>query len=180
MIHVITLEAFDEDEVRHVCRSLFAAYGVGSEHAAELPVPEGARAGKALDPVKLLEGLTPPKTFADDKVIYLVKAPLVPRPSTAGPLPTHGYALYGASRAVASSADAVPPPGAAEPEQARLDAFAKLAVHQIGHLWSLHHCLDPRCSMTLPWLAGYFQNASPGLCPFCRDKSERRMKNPPA
>jgi hypothetical protein len=179
MIHVITLETFEEDAVRHVCRSLFAAYGVGSEHAADLPLPESARAGKAIDPVKLLTGVTPPKTFADDKVIYLVRTPLAPRPSSSGPLPSHGYALYGEGRAVASSAEAIPPPTSAEPELAKLDAFAKVAVHQVGHLWNLHHCLDLRCSMALPWLPGYFQGSSAGLCSFCRDKSERRMKNAP-
>ncbi|MHB1844135.1 MAG: archaemetzincin [Deltaproteobacteria bacterium] len=180
MIHVVTLEPFPAEEVQAVCRALFNAYGVGSELAGGLELPEDARVGDALDAVKLLAEVEQVKTFADDKVLYLVQQPLAPRESPVGPLPTHGFSRYGADRAVASAGILPLPKGAADPEQARTIALAKLAIHQVGHLWDLHHCLDARCAMAPPWGVAWIKGGQPELCAFCRAKSERRMKTAPA
>ncbi|MHB8420876.1 MAG: archaemetzincin [Myxococcales bacterium] len=174
MIHVVTLEPFEADEIQAVCRALFAAFGVGSEHVGELELPDEARDGGKLDGPKLLVEAGPVKTFADDKIVFLVQSPLAEREGPRGQLPTQGYAKYGADKAVASAAG-LP----ADPE-ARGKALAKLAVHQVGHLWDLHHCLDHRCAMTPPWGVAYARSSLPELCSFCREKSERRMKTTPA
>ncbi len=174
MIHVVTLEPFEAEDVQLVCRTLFAAFGVGSEHVGEQGLPEEARDGGKLDAAKLLSEAGPVKTFADDKILFLVQSPLADRPSPRGLLPTHGYAKYGGDRAVASAA------GLPSEPEARGLALAKLAVHQVGHLWDLHHCLDHRCAMTPPWGVAYARSPAPELCAFCREKSERRMKTTPA
>ncbi|HUB06204.1 MAG TPA: hypothetical protein VMB50_04345 [Myxococcales bacterium] len=170
MIHVVTLEPFEAEEIQAVCRALFAAFGVGSEHVGELELPDDARDGSKLDAAKVLSEAGPVKTFADDKILFLVQSPFADRPGPRGLLPTQGYAKYGADRAVASAA------GLAGDPEARGRALAKLAVHQVGHLWDLHHCLDYRCSMTPPWGVAYARGQLPELCAFCREKSERRMK----
>lgn len=170
MIHVVTLEEFPEEEVQAVCRALFAAFGVGSEHVGSQPLPSEAREKGKLDSVKLLAEAGPVKTFADDKILFLVQSALADREGPRGPLPTQGYAQYGGGKAVASANGLTPDPGA------RGQALAKLAVHQVGHLWDLHHCLDYRCAMTPPWGVAYARGSAPELCSFCRDKSERRMK----
>ena len=180
MIHVVTLEPFEPEAVQLICRALFVAYGVGCEHAGELEVPEDAQSGDGIDVVKLLAEAPQVKTFADDKILFLVQSKLVPRESPMGPLPTQGYAKYGGDKAVASVAGLSPAPGSGTPEDALALSAAKLAVHQVGHLWDLHHCLDHRCSMLPPWGVLYAHVARAELCAFCRDKSERRMKLSPA
>ncbi len=174
MIHVVTLEPFEAEEVDVVCHALFAAYGVGCEHAAALELPEEAREDGPLDAVKILSNAGPVKTFADDKILFLVHSPLSPRESPVGLLPTHGYASYSEDKAVASAA------GLPDDPAAQAAALAKLAVHEVGHLWDLHHCLDHRCAMCPPWSVAYARNPAADLCSFCRAKSERRMKLNPA
>ncbi len=180
MIHVVTLEPFDADRSQAICRALFTAYGVGCELSGELELPDDAEGPEGLDAEKLLSEAEQVKTFADDKVLYLVQRTLAPRPSPVGPLPTHGFARYGGDRAVASAGSL---PGRDDGEAATLArtlAIAKLAVHQVGHLWELHHCLDARCAMAPPWGVAWAKSNQPELCAFCREKSERRMKTAPA
>jgi predicted Zn-dependent protease len=170
VIHVVTLEPFEADEVQAVCKALTAAFGMGTEHVGELEIPDDAQEGDKADAVKLLAEAGPVKTFADDKILFLVHSPLAARPSPAGALPTQGYAKYGGDKAVASAAGLPADPAA------RTQALCKLAVHQVGHLWELHHCLDYRCAMMPPWGVSYARTPAAELCSFCREKSERRMK----
>ena len=58
-------------------------------------------------------------------------------------------------------------------EEARL--IGRNALHQLGHLWELHHCLDPRCSMYPPWTPSFPQGDTT-FCAFCRDKSEAKIR----
>ena len=104
MIHVVTLEPFEAEEIQGVCRALFAAFGVGSEHVGDLELPDDARDGSKLDAAKLLIEAGPVKTFADDKILFLVQAPFADRQGARGALPTQGYAKYGGDRATASAA----------------------------------------------------------------------------
>lgn len=180
MIHVVTLEPFEAEQIQTVCRALFVAYGIGSEPAGEFEIPSDAQDGDQIDAVKLLAEAPRIKTFADDKILFLIQSALGPRESLAGPLPTHGYAQYGGDKAIVSAAGAPLPPGIADPREARGQALAKLSIHQVGHLWDLHHCLDARCAMTPPWGVLYTRDSHAELCGFCREKSERRMKLAPA
>ena len=53
--------------------------------------------------------------------------------------------------------------------------IARHALHQIGHLWDLHHCLDPRCAMYPSWTPS-FATGEALFCPFCREKSEQKIR----
>jgi predicted Zn-dependent protease len=173
VINVVTLESFDPEEVMAICRALFTAYGVGSEPTGALALPAAAQTSDGLDAAKLLAEVESVKTFADDKILYLVQRPFHPRPSPVGALPTFGFADFGGERATISARLATQGQTTPEGRAARL---SKLAVHEVGHLWDLHHCIDARCSMTPPWGVSFAQGSSAELCSFCRDKSERKMK----
>jgi archaemetzincin len=170
VINVVTLEPFDADEVQAVCRALFTAYGVGCEQTGALNLPEAARTSDGLDAEKLLAEV---ETFADDKVLYLIQQPFKQRKSPVGLLPTLGFSDFGKERAALSAK--LVTQGQTTPE-GRAARLSKLAVHEVGHLWDLHHCIDTRCSMTPPWGVNFVTGSTAELCSFCRDKSERRMK----
>ena len=174
MIHVATLEPYEPELVDAVRRVVFGGFGVGAELTGQFSIPESALVDGQLDAEKLAFAAESLKTFADDKVLYLVKRPLRPRPSPVGPLPTHGFADYGKERAVISAALITEGCPTLEAQAQRL---AKLALHTVGHLFDLHHCVDVRCAMAVPWSVNFLQWAPAELCSFCRDKSERRMKN---
>ena len=108
------------------------------------------------------------KTFADDRLFYFTSVPLAPRELPTGKLPTQGSAQFGGERGLVSNVGL----GKGDDLIRRL---AKHAVHQAGHLWELHHCLDGRCSMFVPW-AEQFAAGDPVLCSFCREKSEKVMQ----
>jgi archaemetzincin len=168
VIRVVTVEEQDPTHVLRVCKVLFAAFGIGAEHQGSVSVPAGVRTGKELDAVKTLTELDAVKTFADDKLFYLTSEPLAARELPTGKLPTQGFAQFGGERALVSSA------GLGKGDE-QIRKLAKHVVHQGGHLWELHHCLDARCSMFPPW-AEQFSAGDPVLCSFCREKSERTMQ----
>lgn len=174
MIHVVTLEPHEPELVDAVRRALFTGFGVGAELTGQYAVPDSAVVDGGLDAEKLIADAEAMKTFADDKILYLVKRPFRPRQSPAGNIPTHGFADYGKERAAISAA--LVTHGYPTPE-AQGQRLAKLALHTVGHLFDLHHCVDIRCAMAVPWGVVFQQGQSVELCSFCRDKSERRMKN---
>jgi len=168
VIRVVTVEEQDPKHVQRVCKVLFAAFGVGAEFQGAVPLPAGVRVGKEVDAVKLLTELDAVRTFAKDKLFYLTSEPLAARELPSGKLPTQGFAQFAGERALVSSAGL----GKGDDQIRRL---AKHAVHQAGHQWELHHCLDGRCSMFPPW-AEQFIAGDPVLCSFCREKSEKVMQ----
>jgi predicted Zn-dependent protease len=167
MIRVVTVEEQDPVLTLRVCKALHAAYGVGAEHLGTVPMPAGVRVGKEVVASKLLLELDAVKTFADDKLFYLTSEPLASRELATGKLPTPGDAQFGGERALVTSHGL----GKGDDLIRRL---AKISVHQAGHLWELHHCLDGRCSMFTPW-AEQFAVGDPLLCSFCREQSEARI-----
>ena len=168
MIRLVTLDAIDREVLDKLCRIIYQAYGLGCEVVGEVPVPKEAIKGDALDAVVLLEKAPPVKSFADDKAVYLTNRPLLSRELPSGKAPTTGLSQYSGERAVITTHGL--PQG-----EALLKRLAKLVVHDVGHLWDLHHCLDPRCSMYATW-APAFANGEPILCTFCREKSEQRIR----
>ena len=168
MIRVVTVEEQEPAHVQRVCKVLFAAFGMGAEFQGSVPMPAGVRVGKEVDAVKLITELDAVRTFANDKLFYLTSEPLAARELPTGKLPTQGFAQFAGERALVSSA------GLGKGDDA-IRKLAKHAVHQAGHLWQLHHCLDPRCAMFPPW-AEQFAAGDPVLCSFCREKSERAMQ----
>ncbi|MCA1605821.1 MAG: hypothetical protein LC775_10190, partial [Acidobacteria bacterium] len=100
--------------------------------------------------------------------VYLTKRKLKDRNLQTGAASTCGYSIYGKTLALVST----------HPKKDIDEGFpyvSRVAVYHVGHLWELHHCLDPRCSMYPPWTPSYL-NGEPALCTFCRDKSEHKIR----
>ncbi len=108
------------------------------------------------------------RSFADDKLLYLTRRKLKERVLASGTAPTQGFAQYGKERAIIST-------HGYKDLEASLKMVGRHALHQLGHLWELHHCLDPRCSMYPPWTPS-FATGEPTFCAFCRDKSEQKLR----
>ncbi|MHB8878302.1 MAG: hypothetical protein ACYC8T_31790 [Myxococcaceae bacterium] len=166
MIRVVTLDPHDEKQVAKLCQTLYAAFGVGCEHSGHVAVPEGLP--EPYDAAKLLEEVQGVRAYADDKLLYLTGKKLKDRPLPSGTVPTAGYCRYGKDRALISTA-------AVKNLEEGLKTVARHSLHQLGHVWELHHCLDPRCSMYPPWTPS-FALGDAIFCTFCRDKSEQKIR----
>jgi archaemetzincin len=177
VIRIVTLAPFDEGDVAFLIRTLYQAFGLGTERAGDRKLPREAEAdGGRYDPVKLLEEVSPVRAIADDKVLFLTAAPLAIKAGPLGEPPCYGYAEYGGHRAVVSTARFAPR-GVTE---ASIEIFrrrlARESIHFVGHLWDLHHCYDPRCAMHPSWSPGLPADPEHNLDTFCREKSERKIR----
>lgn len=166
MIRVVTLDEFDDKVLEKLCKTLYAAFGVGSEHSGSLRAPEGM--GEPFEAEKLLSEIGSIRAFKDDKLLYLTTRKLKERALPTGDAPTQGCAWYGKERALVST-------HGFQGGEATLKAISRHALHQLGHLWELHHCLDPRCAMYPPWTPSFPQGEAT-FCTFCRDKSEQKIR----
>jgi predicted Zn-dependent protease len=166
LIRVVTLDEWDQKNVDKLCRALYAAFGVGCENAGSVPWPSDV--GELADARKLLERVQSVRSYADDKLLYLTSKKLKDRELPSGTAPTHGYAIYGGDRALVTSYGI-------KNLQDGFKRVARNSLHQLGHLWDLHHCLDPRCSMYPPWTPS-FVNGEVIFCNFCREKSEQKIR----
>lgn len=166
MIRVATLEEFDQKQVEKLCRALYTAFGVGAEHAGHVRFPPGL--AEPYDAEKLLDAVEKVRAYADDKTLYVTKSRLKERTLPTGIAPTHGHCRYGRDRAIVT----IHP---AKDIETHLKLISRHAMHQVGHLWDLYHCLDPRCAMYPPWTPSFAQGDSI-FCNFCREKSEQKIR----
>ncbi len=166
MIRVVTLEEYDPKQIEKLCGMLYTAFGVGCEAAGKVPWPSGV--GDLVDARKLIEHVDPVRAYADDKLLYLTSKKLKDRELPSGTAPTQGYALYGKDRALVTTH------GVKNWDEG-LKRIARNSLHQLGHVWDLYHCLDPRCSMYPPWTPS-FANGDAIFCSFCREKSEQKIR----
>ena len=177
MIRIVTLDPIDPSDMAFLTATLYRAFGLGTEHAGERPMPrEAERKDGRVDAVKFLAEVAPVRTFADDKVLYITASPLALPEGPLGEPPCWGFADFGGERAVVSTAR-LPPRGVTE---ASIDTWrrrlAREATHALGHTWDLHHCYDARCAMHPSWSQGLSEHPEPDLCSFCREKSERKIR----
>lgn len=177
MIRVVTLEKVDPTDMAFLTGTLYRAFGVGTEHAGDRPVPQEAETKDGrLDAVKLLREVEPIRSFADDKILYITAAPLALAPGPLGEPPCWGFAELGGARA-AITTSRLPSRGVTEASiEAWRRRLAREATHAIGHLWDLHHCYDARCAMHPSWSQSLPSNPEMDLCTFCREKSERKVR----
>ncbi len=166
MIRVVTLDSFDEKQIAKLCQTLYTSFGVGSEHSGQVDVPTGMP--EPLDAEKLLTDIKGVRAYEDDKVLFITSRKLKERELPSGKAPTTGYAIYNKSRAIIST-------HGYKDLETSFKPIARNALQQIGHLWGLHHCLDPRCSMYPPWTPS-FSAGEASFCTFCRDKSEQKLR----
>jgi archaemetzincin len=166
VIRIATLDEFDPKEVAKFRDGLYASFGVGCEHAGPVEMPGGFE--EPLDAPRLLAALPAVQSYPDDKILYLTSRKLQDRTFLTGKAPTHGYAQFGKDRALLSIAGSK---GLGED----LKWATRQAMHQLGRLWELHHCLDPRCAMYPTWTPS-FPTGDSTFDNFCREKSEQRIR----
>jgi archaemetzincin len=166
VIRVVTLDSYDEKQLERLCRTLYTAFGVGCEHAGQYALPADMK--EPLDAEEALERAPKVRAYADDKVVYLTSRKLKDRPLPSGTAPTHGFALYGRDRGIVST-------HGMKDLEASQKLVARQAMQLLGHMWDLHHCLDPRCAMYPPWTPSYAAGDA-SFCSFCRDKSEQKIR----
>jgi archaemetzincin len=177
VIRVVTLDRYDPGDLAFLTRTLYQAFGLGTESAGEKQMPSGVE-GKdgRVDAMRLLAEVEPVRTLGDDKVVYLTSAPLSLPPGPLGEPPCWSFAEYGGARAVVSTTR-LPPRGVTE---ASIEAYrrrlARETIHAVGHLWELHHCYDARCAMHPSWSPALPANPEMDLDTFCREKSERKIR----
>ncbi|HTP29754.1 MAG TPA: archaemetzincin [Anaeromyxobacteraceae bacterium] len=177
MIRIVTLGPFEEADIAVLSRTLYQAFGLGTEHAGQRSLPpEAEKDDGRYDAEKLIAKVEPIKTFADDKVLYLTSATLALREGPLGEPPSWSFAEYGSEKAIVSTAR-FPARGSSETAiEAWRKRLARESIHAIGHLWDLHHCYDARCAMHPPWSPSLPANPEADLCAFDREKSERRIR----
>ena len=166
MIRVVTLDEFDEKQLGKFCQTLYTAFGVGCEHTSSSRAPVNLT--EPFDAEQVIAQMPRVAAYQDDKILFLTKRRLADRELPSGKAPTHGFALQGRDKAVVTT----------HPKkdlEEGLKFAARHAMHQVGHLWELHHCLDPRCAMYPPWTPAY-QNGDAIFCTFCREKSEQKIR----
>jgi archaemetzincin len=177
VIRVVTLEKIDPADLAFLTRTLYQAFGLGTELAGDRPVPPDVETKDGrLDALKLLKEVAPVRTFADDKVLYIVGAPLALPAGPLGEPPCWGFADYGRDRAVITTSK-LPARGVTEASiESWRRRLAREAIHAVGHLWDLHHCYDAKCAMHPSWSQSLPANPEMDLCNFCREKSERKIR----
>ena len=177
MIRIVTLSPFDEGDIAVLAKTLFTAFGLGTEYAGERQLPpEAEQDDGRYDAVKLLTEVNPVKTFADDKVLFLTDAELAMRRGPLGEPPCWSFAQYGGEKAVVSTSR-FPERGVTEASiEAWRKRLARESIHAVGHLWDLHHCYDARCAMHPSWSPSLPASPEAELCSFDREKSERKVR----
>jgi predicted Zn-dependent protease len=177
VIRIVTLDRLDPADVAALSGTLYRAFGVGTEHAGEKPVPpEAEQKDGRLDAQKLLREAPHVRALPDDKVLYITSAPLALKAGPLGEPPCFGFADFGGERAAITTAK-LPARGVTEASiETWRKRLAREAIHALGHTWDLHHCYDPKCAMHPSWSQGLPERPESDLCVFCREKSERKIR----
>jgi archaemetzincin len=166
VIRLVTLDPHDPVAVQKLCRLLYQAFGVGCDSAGDMDIPAGMTA--PFDAEALVAAAPAPRLYPDDRVLYLTARPLKERILISGTAPTHGFAQYGGQRALITTSGV-------KDLDASLKLVGRHAMHQLGHCWDVHHCLDPRCAMYPPWTPS-FGAGDAIFDTFCREKSEQKIR----
>jgi predicted Zn-dependent protease len=177
VIRIVTLAPIAPEDMASLTRTLYQAFGLGTEPAGTRALPPEAEDDDGrYDAVKLLAEVDPVKAFADDKILYLTDAELSVKPGPLGEPPCYSFSQYGGEKAVLSLSK-LPARGASE---ASIEAYrrrlARESIHAVGHLWDLHHDYDARCAMHPSWSPSLPSDPEINLCNFCREKSERKIR----
>ncbi len=166
MIRVVTFDEFEPKMVQDLCKVLYTAFAVGSEHSGILPLPSGFN--EPFDAGKLLDAAPLVRAFQDDKILYLTSRKLASRKLFTGEAPTFGISKYNSQRALLSTSSVK---NVAE----NVKVVARYALQELGHCFGVHHCLDPRCSMYPHWTPSFPQGEA-AFCVFCRDQIDQKVR----
>ena len=166
MIRVVTLDELDPKLVKDLCKVLYTAFAVGSEHSGSLPAPAGLN--EPYDAGKLLAAAPAVRAFQDDKILYLTNRKLASRKLFTGEAPTLGVSLYNGQRALLSTAGV-------KNLNENVKVVARYALQELGHCFGVHHCLDPRCAMYPHWTPS-FPLGEATFCVFCREQIDQKVR----
>lgn len=177
MIRVVTLARLDPADLTALTKTLYRAFGVGTEHAGDREAPAASGPRGRVDAVGLIAAAPPVRAFADDKVLFITDQPLSVPAGPLGEPPAYGFSEYG-GRSAAVTLSKLPARGVSESSiEAWRRRLARESIHFIGHLWGLHHCCDARCAMHPSWSQSLSPTPDADLCTFCREKSEDRIRS---
>jgi predicted Zn-dependent protease len=177
VIRVVTLAKLDPADVTALTKTLYRAFGVGTEHAGDRELPALAGPKGRVDAPSLLAAAPPIRAFADDKVLFLTDAQLSLPAGPLGEPPCFGFSEYDGRNAVVTLSR-LPARGVSEASiEAWRRRLARESIHFLGHLWGLHHCVDARCAMHPSWSPALAPAPDADLCTFCREKSEERIRS---
>lgn len=166
MIRVVPLDVYDATLMGKFCQNLYTAFGVGTQLVQDVSPTQNH--GSTLDAIRFLKEAPAVASYQDDKVLFLTPMKLQDRKLIGHALPTHGLAMSSSGKAIVSSA-------CVKDFETGLKLVSRHAMHEVGHLWDLHHCLDPRCAMYPTWTPSYAAGES-SFCNYCREKSESRIR----
>ncbi|MBI3183421.1 MAG: hypothetical protein HYZ28_14885 [Myxococcales bacterium] len=166
MIRIATFDPYEEKQLKRLCEILYTAFAVGTEHSSNVRLPEGF--AEPYEAARLLEEAPRVHAYADDKVLFLTSKKLKDRALPSGSAPTNGLSKYAGEKAIITTS-------VVKDLEQGMKTVARHALHQLGHTWELHHCLDPRCAMYPTWTPS-FPQGEPIFCPFCRDRSDQKIR----
>lgn len=172
MIRVVTVEEEEIDPalLARLCTLLFQAYGIGCEPTDEGVLPRLAAKGP-IDAEDFLDEARCAGALSDDKILFVTARPLRARTLPSGEVPTQSQSLIAEGRAIVSTH------GLDDGDRERfVKRLGKHAIHEVGHLWGLHHCLDGRCALYPIWTPAFAAAELPQLCAFCREKSDAKIR----
>ncbi|MGB5984883.1 MAG: archaemetzincin family Zn-dependent metalloprotease [Desulfobacterales bacterium] len=149
---------------------------VPAQCLAPLPLPESAWDRRRLqyDAGRLLKALEPMAFEGCRKVIGMLAVDLFV------PIFSHvfGEARQGGNLALVSTFRLRQDPQESEPSPLTLARSAKVTLHELGHLFNLHHCQDPECLMHFSGSVADLDQPEIFFCRYCaqyfRDTLQRR------
>lgn len=166
MIRVATFDEYEPALIKQLCKVLYQAFAVGTEHVGMVPLPAGF--AEPYSAHELLTKAPAVQAYQDDKVLYLTAKKLAPRKVSGIEIPTTGVSEYDQQRALVSSAHI-------KNVNDNVALLARFVLQEIGHTWGVHHCLDHRCSMYAPWTPSFLEGEAI-FCTFCREASEKKIR----
>ena len=182
MIHVVAVGEVGADLLQKLGARLYQIFGVGCELGPDmsLPVSMRGKGGKSgVDGIELLEKVHSTRHLprSKDITIYIttkalksVKLPTgVQEQPQSLSLPEKGCGLVSLSGLTSGKAGG----NAAAQLTARA---SRLAVHEVGHLLGLRHCVEAKCAMYPPWTPAFAASETVQLCAFCQDKCEQKLE----
>ena len=178
MIRVIAVGDVEASLLQKVCSKLYQVFGVGCEAGPALPMPASRRGRSAkagLDAAAFLEQAHSGRNALQKKdiVLYVTTKALSPIELPTGISEQPSSLSLPDKRCGVVSLDKLPQ--ASTPERL-VQRASKLAVHEVGHLLGLRHCVEAKCTMYPPWTPAFTASEAIQLCAFCQDRCERRLE----
>ncbi|MFC1534445.1 archaemetzincin family Zn-dependent metalloprotease [Thermodesulfobacteriota bacterium] len=177
-IGVLPMGDVPQIAVKSVAAYILGYLNLETDILSSLEHPEYAYDKKRLqyDAGTILKTLEPISFNAYSKIVCVLDADLFV------PILTYvfGEARQGGKHALVSiNRLKKNPDGSVPPMDLVLERTAKIALHELGHLFDIHHCTDGKCLMFFLATLKDLDNVSPYFCRYCsisiREALRRQM-----